>query len=210
MPKNIFFDVDGVLIHGHHHNPKYRNPWYTNIETDLGITQDQLQSLFVDGYMDQVFIGKKNLQDGFKEFLLDYGLLSRTTADEFINYWFSGDTTRRESVFDLVSELREISEYRVFIATAQAHQRADYIWNDMGFGQYFGDIFYTADLGIQKENSDFFNIIADRLSVQSTECYLIDDTPAVIRAADLAGWHTFHFDPPTRDNLASFHRLIRW
>lgn len=52
MTRALFFDIDGVLVHGYHHNPERTRRWDATLLDDLGVeparfTQEFIFDIFV-------------------------------------------------------------------------------------------------------------------------------------------------------------------
>lgn len=195
----IFFDVDGVLIDGWHVDPALRNPWDANLEEDLGIDRVALErALFhsptdgSDAPMLTCIKGGLDLKEALALILHDLGY--HKPVDRFLAYWFEKDSNINKAVLEVVDLLRKKEGVAPYIATGQEHHRAAYLWNDLAFSDRFDGMFYSADLGLAKDNPAFFQEINSRLAISSDEHPLFfDDRPNVVGAAREAGWDAHVF-----------------
>jgi len=209
----IFFDVDGVIIDGWHANPERRKPWNATIEQDLGICREAFQRAFfsplrqgAESLMDACLRGEADLKDVLSEILPTLGY--HGSVDTFATYWFEKDSNVNQDVLNIVKRLRQCEEVELYIATAQEHHRASYLWNDLGLKELFDDIFYSARLGVSKDRPDFFAKINAQLDIGAAERPLFfDDTETVVRAARAAGWDAHIFD--TVEDISRHSRLVR-
>ena len=197
----IFFDVDGVLIDGWHVDPDKRKPWNVTLEADLGVNVKAFEKVFFfpgegeeQSVMEYCVTGKRDLKEALQSVLP--GLGCQGTVEEFVAYWFEKDSNINQSVFDIVASLSTIPGVELFVATAQEHYRASYLWNELGFSRYFKKIFYGAEIGYTKSNPEFFEVINGELDVggQPGTPLFFDDSPTVVAASVEAGWEGVVFN----------------
>ena len=208
----IFFDIDGVIIDGWHSKPERRKPWDTTIEQDLGVSREAFQrALFMpqqrgtDSLMSACLRGEDDLKDILAELLPALGY--RGAVDTFVEYWFVKDSNINQDVLSIVKRVRQCEEVELYIATAQEHHRAAYLWNDLGLKELFNDIFYSARLGVPKNRTGFFAEINAQLDISPSDRPLFfDDTEKVVTAARAAGWDAHVFD--TVEDLSRNSRLL--
>lgn len=207
----IFFDVDGVLIHGWHSKPELRRPWNSTIEEDLGVDRDAFrEKFFGTGSVNRAVIhacvrGERDLKEALAGTLPAVGYAG--PVEEFMRYWFEKDSHVNCEVMDAVRRLVRHDHIELYLATGQEHYRAAYLWDELGFKKHFKDIFYSARLGHLKDGPDFFLAINRELGITSTERPLFfDDREDVVGFARTAGWDACQFD--TAADLFNHPRLI--
>ena len=196
----VFFDVDGVLIDGWHDDPLSRNPWDADIERDLGIDRKAFQARFfgsgpgLQGSLMQACLkGERDLKDALADILPSVGYRGPVTA--FVAYWFEKDSNINPEVLDVAKRLGRHAQIELYLVTGQEHYRARYLWNDLGFGEHFQDILYSAKLGHLKTTSDFFAAVNRDLTIPPSERPLLfDDQEDVVRLAREAGWDACVFN----------------
>ncbi len=207
----VFFDLDGVLIDGWHAKPERRRPWDVNIEQDIGISREALQhTLFTPTGLDgesrisACARGAVDLKDVLADILPGLGYSG--PADSFLDYWFRKDSHLNPEVLDCVRSLRRSGKVELYLATNQEHHRMAYLWDHLKLKELFHDVFYSARLGILKNEVAFFTTINAQLGVAASEQPLFfDDTEKVVMTARAAGWDAHLFD--TAETLSKNRRL---
>ena len=196
----IFFDVDGVVLEGWHAKRKRLTTWDATLEQDLGVSGAALQrALFLppeDGALPPIAAcakGADDLKDVLAELLPTLGYSG--SVDAFVDYWFSKDAKINEAVLSVAERLRQDERVSLFLATNQEHHRAAYLWNDFGLKDHFDDIFYSARLGVMKDDTEFFYKINAQLAIADAERPLFfDDQEKYVATARAAGWDAHLFD----------------
>jgi putative hydrolase of the HAD superfamily len=107
------------------------------------------------------------------------------SVDEFLEYWFSTDVPD-QAVLAKVKEFRDQGVV-CCLATDQEKYRAQNITDTLGFGQLFDHCFYSYQLGVSKEDPEFFNKIIAELGVAPGEVVFWDDDKKNVEAAKAAG-----------------------
>jgi len=129
------------------------------------------------------------------------------SVDAFMRYWFEKDSHVNREVMDAVKRLARHEHLELYLATAQEHYRAAYLWNELGFKKHFKDIFYSARLGHLKSTPEFFLEINRVLGIGPDERPLFfDDREEVVALAREAGWDACIFN--TVADLITHKRLI--
>lgn len=190
---HVFFDVDGVLIDGFHHNPERRRRWDTALKNDMGIEPDHFQEFFVPDFM-MAIRGEKDLEPVLQNWLARNGF--NVSAPDLIRYWLEMDSQINEATYAAVRTLSKIPTLNLYIATNQEHNRARYLWNDLGFKEHFREIFYSAKLGCIKQDPYYFEQIMEQLSLDPAQDKIIyfDDDPKNIETASVLGWDAILYD----------------
>ncbi len=194
--RSIFFDVDGVLIHGFHSRPEKRQRWDVDLLQDLGVDPHHLSTEFFPGlFVREVLPGHRSLVDALGEWLSAQGYT--VPVMNFIEYWLTKDSHLNEDLIQLVMRLRASGRCRLYVATNQEHLRAMDLWSRLGFSQLFDDIFYAARLGALKPQHEFFAAIEQAIGPQSEAPLLFDDSESVIEGARAYGWEAVLYDELT-------------
>jgi len=193
VTRAVFFDVDGVLVHGYHARPERTRRWNESLLADLGVDPDRFNEEFIfDIFIKKVVVGKMSIIEALERRLP--GLGYRGSPMVFLHYWLGHDSTLNTEMLDVVRTLKARSDLRLYIATNQDHTRAQWLWQTMGLGELFEDIFYSARAGIRKPEKGFFDFIEHRIGPQSQVPLFFDDTPKVIEGAARHGWEAVLFD----------------
>lgn len=187
MARYLMLDVDGVLVTG---RPSDGRPWYAELQNDLGIDIEWLRRDFFSVFWNEILAGGMELMPVLQT-CLDQANID-TPAHRIVDYWFSMDSKVNQEILDHCQALRT-AEFPVYLATNQDHLRAKYLMNDLSLSTFVDGIFYSAQLGVAKPHSDFYQSISDRLGASPTEMFLIDDTLKNVSAARQAGWQAHHW-----------------
>ena len=191
----LFLDVDGVLIDGYHAKPERRCPWYATLQEDLGVDPAALEREFFEPWIGPIVTGKLDIKDALGQVLPRLGYDGSVEA--FIQYWLENDSKLNPEMWAAVQSLSGRDDLAMYVATAQEHRRARYLWEDVGFQRHFDDIFFSAEIGYAKEVPAFFETINAQLSISDAESPLFfDDNAQVVEAAQSAGWTAHLFDTP--------------
>ena len=193
--RKLFLDVDGVLIDGYHANPERRCPWYASLQADLGVDPDALEREFFQPWIGRIVTGEVDMKDALAQVLPTLGYDG--SIDAFIQYWLENDSKLNPAMWGAVQTLSDRDDLAMYVATAQEHRRARYLWDEVGFRRYFDDIFFSAEIGYAKESPAFFEAINARLGISDGESPLFfDDNSDVVAAAQEAGWSAHQFETP--------------
>ena len=145
----LFLDVDGVLIDGYHANPERRCPWYANLHADLGVDPDALEREFFEPWIARIVTGEVDIKETLNHVLPRLGYDGSVEA--FIQYWLENDSKLNPEMWEAVQALSDRDDLTMYVATAQEHRRARYLWEEVGFRHHFDDLFFSADIGHAKE-----------------------------------------------------------
>jgi putative hydrolase of the HAD superfamily len=178
----LVLDLDGVVQTGHAEGGR----WDKHLERDLGIRSKDLQRLFFKPHWPAIMLGRRDLHDALEECWPS--LKCSTTPRQFVEYWFATDCTWDKAVLSAVADWRA-SGQKCVLATNQEHHRARYLWNERGLSQHFHEMYYSADLGVQKPDAAFFRQVENRLGRKQEESIIfLDDAPINVEAALQCGW----------------------
>jgi putative hydrolase of the HAD superfamily len=178
--KAIMVDVDGVLIT--HPDP---SGWSVHLERDLGIAAADLQRHFFAVHWDDVVHGRAGLNERLAPVLAR--IAPHLECKALVDYWFANDAHVDRGLLEILRSLRGRG-LAIHLATVQEHERAHYLWNDLGFREHFDGIHYSAALGCSKPDSAFFKRIEARTGFAPSEIFFIDDKIAYVEAARAVGW----------------------
>jgi putative hydrolase of the HAD superfamily len=173
-------DVDGVLVV----HPDERG-WSAHLERDLGLSPAALQAAFFDRHWDDVVHGRASLRERLAPVL--QSVAPHVTCEALIDYWFSQDAHLNRA---LLAELQSIRAggIEVHLATVQDHERARYLWEDLGLRSRFDGLHYSAELGCSKPAARFYGSIEARTGFRPRDLFLIDDRIANVEGAIRSGW----------------------
>lgn len=176
----LMVDVDGVVLS--HPDPK---GWSVNLERDLGLSVETLQTRFFRPHFSEIVRGRAALHERLASVLAE--IAPHLTAEALTDYWFEQDYHPNNSLLAELAQLRARG-LSVCLATVQEHERAGYIWETRGLSQSFDAIYYAADLGFAKPDPAFFAAVEARTGLESASLAFIDDRLANIEVACGRGW----------------------
>lgn len=196
--KAVAWDFDGVLnrnvIDG-------RFVWHLDLQQDLGISPDSVQTgIFTSSFID-VIAGKVDLLDHVQAWL--EASAHSVTASDFLDYWFQKDDLKDPLTGDLLDRLTQTGLTQV-IATNNETRRATYIETNAGFSQRVARVFSSGRIGAAKPDTAFFDHVSTELDLEPQNILLIDDSARNVDTARSLGWHGFHFTESTRNELAGY------
>jgi putative hydrolase of the HAD superfamily len=202
----VFYDVDGVLIDGYNYNPAYSTFWHTDIDRDLSIKYADISNFFITEWR-PVLTGKIDLKRALENYLRPLGYAH--DIDVVIDYWMKSDSRVIQENLEQAQQLTARPDTFVYLATNQEHIRARYLWETLGFKSSFARMFYSAALGMTKDNRAFFDHINAELSVDLSQdtVFYFDDTPSCLVSAKEAGWqHTVQVHKPSDFSVFDYVR----
>jgi putative hydrolase of the HAD superfamily len=186
--KYLILDVDGVIIHGYHHNPQHRRWWNENLQQDLGISPDLLGSeFFTKRIWDPIIRGEQDILPCLAEVLARIG--SDVPAETLLEYWLTHDSVLNQPLIDRIGQLSQ-QGHICHLATNQEHRRARHLWTTLGLSRCFNQLFYSAQLGSNKPDPAFFRKVNEAISFNPAkdEVRYFDDSPDCVNSASAAGW----------------------
>jgi putative hydrolase of the HAD superfamily len=193
MTRAVVFDVDGVLVHGYHARPELQRRWDDGLLADLGVDPDRFRDEFIfDIFIKKVITGQTSLIEALDRRLPSLGY--RGSAMVFAQYWLANDSQLNLPLLAIVRQLKARDDLKLYIATNQDHMRALWLWQTMGLGDVFEDIFYSARAGVRKPEKGFFDFVEQHIGPQTEPPLLFDDTPKVIDGARRHGWEAVLFN----------------
>ncbi len=175
-------DVDGVILRGRSGG----GHWSATLEADLGLSAADLQRGFFSPHWNDVAVGRACLVERLSTALEI--IAPHLPADRLIAYWFEQDSLIDYALLAEIEHVRATG-MQVHLATNQEHKRAAYLMEELGLARYVDAIHYSAALGYQKPDPEFFRAAAARVGIEPSHLLLVDDTPAHIDGAREAGWH---------------------
>ena len=187
MTRCLMLDVDGVVVNG---RPEDGRSWASDIERDLGVSPERLQTVFFAPHWAEIVTGRKPLRETLEVCM---PALSRSlNAQDFIDYWFERDSAVDAAVLADCDALRARG-LRIFLATNQEPLRAAYLMERLDLGARVDGMISSADLGAAKPQRAFFEAALQRSGSAPQQTILVDDTVANVEAAIEAGWSARHW-----------------
>ena len=178
--KVILFDADGVLT--------VPEELFTQFYArSRGLDPKPFEDFFRTSWK-PIVTGKKDLKESIEE---NESLWQwNGTAEDLIQFWCETEDVRNNDLIDMITELRELG-YKTYLATDQEVHRAKYM-KEVMFSGLFDGHFVSSDLGFNKSDSEFFEIVKTRLSelhkdLKPEEVIFFDDSQSKVDSALQAG-----------------------
>jgi putative hydrolase of the HAD superfamily len=178
MPiKAICFDADGVVVNPQMQFAKLR-------EKNLGISNEMAEPFF-KGVFNDCLIGKADLMDVLPPFLRKWNWLG--SAEEFVSLWLKIDHVIDTELISTIKKLRQKGVI-CCVTTSQEQHRADYMKKEMGFQEVFDHLFISCEMGVQKPDAAYFQLIETNLQLPGESILFWDDRQQNVNAARAQGW----------------------
>jgi putative hydrolase of the HAD superfamily len=187
--KALMVDVDGVVV-----VPR-PGGWAVDMEADLGLSSELLQTRFFAPHWDDVVMGRAALHDRLGPVLAEHA--PHLTSHAVAGYWFDKDAQLDAVLLDDLAALRATG-VALHLATVQEHERATYLWDVLRLRELFDAIHYSADLGCGKPDPAFYAAVQARTGFAPADLALIDDKAVNVEAARDAGWRGVLWDGSRR------------
>lgn len=190
--QTLALDVDGVLLDPDRGGEGH---WTDELERRFAITRPQLREAFFMRSWDDVVNGRRAIDDALAEALQVIG--SPADVEDVLACWFDADYVPFEATLAL-AQRASAADVRVVLATNQEHRRAQYLAARFGAVFPIADVLYSADLGHQKHEPEYFELASERLGVAAgdrSSIVFVDDVEANVDVARRAGWQVVHAVP---------------
>ncbi len=191
----VVFDFDGVL------NRNYDSAgflWSRDLARDHGLDVGTFAGAMFGGSFADVLTGKADLKERLAAVLAALGCT--TTADKFMDYWFTKDLAPCDGALGVVRDLRERG-LRCVIGTNNERHRAGFLWENL-LKHHVDRMYAAGPMGVAKPDPEFFAMIEDDLGcADPSRLLLVDDIPANVAAARAAGWHAIQYGDYTAHRL---------
>lgn len=179
--KALMVDVDGVVVR----HPRHGRRWDETMEVDLGLKSDDLQSRFFRPYFRDIVLGREALEDRLA--LVLPAIAPHLTPRQLMTYWFEQDAHLDHTLLEDLKAIRATG-VQLHLATVQEHQRAAYLWNELGLKDHFDGLHHSAAIGFKKPDAAYFSAVEARTGFAARDLLLIDDSAVNVEAAKAAGW----------------------
>jgi putative hydrolase of the HAD superfamily len=177
MIEAVILDADGVVIF----------PWRfaRYLEREQGVTPEMTRPFF-RGIFDDCLVGKADLREVLPPFLREWGWPG--SVDDFIVSWLETEDAVDDRVIQVVRTLRK-SGLTCCLATSQERHRAEYMKTTMGFTAIFDRLFFSCELGCQKPDPAYYELIERDLGLEGKRILFWDDSGVNVESARKRGWN---------------------
>jgi HAD superfamily hydrolase (TIGR01509 family) len=175
MIKAIIFDADGMIVHEERFSERYSEKF--------GVPIGELLAFFEKDFLD-CELGKKDLKEALAPYLPKWKW--QGSVEELLEFWFSA-SYRDEEVVRIIENIRK-SGIICILSTKQEKYRVEYFKNELGLGKLFDYIVSTHEIGVFKDNPEFYKEILKLIpEIKTSEILFFDDREKNIKAAESAG-----------------------
>lgn len=183
MIKVILFDCDGPIIK----HEKYFSVRLAESRGLSAVEENKSQKAFFDTVFVDCKIGKADLKQELSKVL---DLWSWTgTAEELMEFWFSGEKTVDLEMKKYILELRA-KGIKCYLSTNNEKYRTDYLWNVVGLKNILDDKLPSAELGFLKPDLNFWQELYSRIpKIEKNEVLVLDDKQPAIDSAKGFGFN---------------------
>ena len=179
MIKAILLDGDGVtLVKQGYFSNKYAREYGVPVEKIMPFFKNEFKTCQ---------LGKADMKEELAKYLSKWGW--KESTENFLQYWFTGDTLPNEAVINKIQELR-FAGVKCYLVTDQEKYRAGYILEQLEFNKKFDDCFFAFELGYSKTMPEFFNAVLKKLDLKPEEIMFFDDEEEDLRIAARLGIRT--------------------
>lgn len=185
MVKVVLFDLDGVMI---------KDPIFSTVyAAEFGLTPEAMLP-FLSGVFQKCTTGEADLKKEIVPFLEAWKWTK--SVDELIAYWMTHHQNVDTMMVELVKQIRARG-ITVALSTNQEKYRTDYVWNTLGFKNYFDKKFISYEFGCRKPQTQFYtNILKQLPDIEPDQILFIDDSMNCIKGAESLGFKTYYFTDP--------------
>lgn len=182
MIKAILCDADGVLING--------GLFSVQLKRDYGIT---IPNDFFENEFQPALVNQADLKELLKEKVKEWGW--QRSVDELLDYWFKAEHQIDQEVLKMAQDLKAKGIICV-VVTNQEKYRAQYITEQMGFGELFDGVYASSTVGYKKPQAEFFNHVLKSIDCKAAEVLYFDDSPGYLPGAKALGIRAFLYQKP--------------
>lgn len=181
MFKAVIFDLDGVLVD----TAKYHFICWKRLANSFGIDFDEAFNQSLKGVSRMDSLNR----------ILEKGGVEKTDAEKDLlaeqkNTWYMEclEQLSHDELFEGSEEtLRMLRQNGFKTALGSASKSGHFVLTKLGIDQLFDAIVDGNDVTNSKPNPEVFLTGASRLSVEASECAVLEDAPAGIQAAKAGG-----------------------
>jgi putative hydrolase of the HAD superfamily len=178
MPiRAVLFDADGVVIF----------PWRfaRHLAREREITPEMTHGFF-HGVFEECLVGRADLKQVLPPFLRQWGW--HGSVDDFVAIWLEMENAVDGRILALIRALRG-SGLSCCLVTSQERYRAEYMRATMGFAELFDRLFFSCELGCQKPDHAYYQIVETELGLEGQEILFWDDSAVNVASARRWGWN---------------------
>jgi putative hydrolase of the HAD superfamily len=184
MTKAILFDLDGLVIVGQ------AKLFSQRISEEFDIPYELVSEFFTNDFRECSF-GRADLKEKIQPYLVKWGY--KGSVDDFLKYWFEGESKTDEDVLKIISNLR-FKGIKCYIATRQEKYRKEYLLETVGLKDKFDGIFCTCDIGYDKWQKEYWSYVFEKLGLNPEEIMFFCDGQKNIDSSKELGVEAYFYD----------------
>ena len=185
MVKNIIYDMGNVLIHW---DPK-------RLIARLGVTGEDAKALNREVFNDQEWAGLDRGRLTEEEAIAAFKKRLPAHLHSYLPslvYWWRDPLWPVEGMAEIVAELKAAG-YGIYLCSNATSALHNYFSRIPG-SEHFDGILVSADWKLLKPQHEIFELLYETFSLDPTECWFVDDSPANIDGAIVTGMCGTVFD----------------
>ncbi len=183
MIKAILFDLDGLVL------KKQKKLFSQRFSEEWNISYEEVSKFFLNEFRECSF-GKADLKEKISPYLIKWGYVG--TVDDFLKFWFEGESNIDEEVLKIIDDLR-LSNIKCYVATRQEKYRKEYLLEKVGLKDHFDGIFCTCDIGYDKWQTEYWIFVFKELSLEPKEIMFFCDSQKNIDSANNLGVEAYFY-----------------
>lgn len=153
--KHVLVDADGVAIKAH--------PYFSDrYSKEFDVEKEKIMEFFKREYP-FCARGKADVREELVKYLDLWNW--EGSVDDLLVYWFEGENEVDERVMKVVDSLRDLG-VECHLASDQEKVRGEYLLEDVGLAKRFDESFFSCDLGVVKDEREFFEKVVEALGVE--------------------------------------------
>jgi putative hydrolase of the HAD superfamily len=181
--KYVIFDIGGVLIE------LKRRHFLFELSRFIRQPLWRLKWPLDHEILNEITCGRKTVKDLF-QFLGDtYDCPN--DWDAFLTIWLSLLGKTMPGMEGFIQQLH--AHYPLVILSNTNEPHFEYLKKNYPIFHYFSPSFLSYQMGLAKPDSRIFEAVLQQLQAEPHECFLIDDLPENIKAAQQMGIYVHHF-----------------
>ncbi len=184
MRKAILFDLDGLVI------VSKGRLFSERFAEENNIPIGEVREFFINNFRECSF-GRADLKEKVAPFLVKWGYSG--TVDDFLNYWFTTESTLDVAVISFITDIRATG-VPCYIATRQEKYRKEYLLNVLGLKDKFDGIFCTCDIGYDKWQKEYWDYVCRKLNIKPEEITFFCDSEKNIESSKVLGVQSYLYE----------------
>lgn len=180
--KYVFFDIDGVIVHGERFSDRYTKEFGLDLEVMLE---------FFDGVFQDCLIGKADLKEELAKVQEKWGW--QGTTNELLDYWFGTEDEVDKRMIEIVNQLKANGVKCIGVTNQEKYRTKD-LKKEMGLGELLDEVIASSDIGHKKPEAEFYHQVVDRIGIEDyAEVVFFDDDQSNVNTANELGMNAYFF-----------------